>query len=156
MKENTYFWRDMPTFTSLIQAHFHMTYSRTSLLCPYKTIIPEGNKKSVFTPCTMPSGTEMFSFRDGLPDIATHKAAVFHLVLWQMWILPKSLTQQYFLFLPPAANLSLTLSSLSPQISFNNPAFQALFTFLPLLLNINYFFSSGISLQFSRLNIILL
>lgn len=27
-KENIYFWRDMPTFTSLIQAHFYMTYSR--------------------------------------------------------------------------------------------------------------------------------
>lgn len=30
------------------------------------------------------------------------------------------------------------------------------FTFLPLLLNINYFCSSGISLQFSSLNVILL
>lgn len=26
-------------------AHFHVTYSRTSLLCPCKTIIPKGERK---------------------------------------------------------------------------------------------------------------
>lgn len=39
-EENICFWRDVPTFTSLIQALFYKTYSTTSLLSPQKTIIP--------------------------------------------------------------------------------------------------------------------
>lgn len=80
-EENICFCRDLPTFTSLIQALFYKTYSTASLLCPQKTIIPEGKTKNVFSPCTLPSGTELLSFRDALPDIATHKAPAFHLVL---------------------------------------------------------------------------
>lgn len=63
-------------------AHFHVTYSRTSLLCPCKTIIPKGErKKNNFRPCSLPSGTEMLSFTDRLPGISMCTATVFHLFL---------------------------------------------------------------------------
>lgn len=81
-EENICFWRDVPNFTSLIQALFYKTYSTTSLLGLQKTTIPEGHeKKKIFSPCTLPSGTELLSFRDALPDIATHKTPASHLVL---------------------------------------------------------------------------
>lgn len=85
-------------------AHFQITYSSPLLHDLFKNFFivslqhnyPWREQKKVFTSCTLPSGTEMLSFGDDLPDSVTHKAAIFHLALWKMWILPKSLTQQYF------------------------------------------------------------
>lgn len=87
------------------RAQFHITYSSSLLQDLFNNFFigsSENNypwrawKKKIFSPCTLPSGTELLSFRDALPDIATHKTPAFHLVLWHSWILPKSLTQQCF------------------------------------------------------------
>lgn len=64
-------------------AHFHITFSSPLLhdlfknffIVSLKNNYPWREGKIVFAPCTLPSGTEMFSFRDVLSDIAMHKGS---------------------------------------------------------------------------------
>lgn len=127
-----YFWRDVSTFTWLIQELYCAlinNYSqrgekKTSHLVPYPLVLRCFHLQIV---CQIYPRAQLQCF----------------ISFYDMWILPKSLTWQLFSFCFTA---NLSLSFLSLQVSFNNSVFQALFPFLPLLLNINYFFSSEISL----------
>lgn len=128
-------------------AHFHITYSSSllhdlfkNLYCVLrKQLSLKGRKKksSLLVLCPLVLGCfHLETFCQILPRTKLQ----YFILVYDLWILPKSLAQQYFFFLLHTADFSLTLSFLSPQIIFNNPAFQVLWTFLPLLLNINYFF----------------
>lgn len=121
-------------------AHLHITYSSSLLqdlfnnffIVPLENNYPwrAGGKKKVFSPCTLPSGSELLSFRDALPDIATHRTPAFHLVLWHLWILPKSLTQQYFFLSASHCKFVSNLKVFSHLRSLSKPRISGSF-YLP-------------------------